>query len=49
MTFLKPSSERIPAPAGDPDAPLRALIFDSHFDAYQGAVAYIRVKDGRRD
>jgi GTP-binding protein LepA len=38
---------RIPAPAGDTEAPLRALIFDSHFDAYQGAVAYIRVKDGR--
>ena len=36
----------IPAPAGDPNAPLRALIYDSHFDAYQGAVAYIRVKDG---
>jgi GTP-binding protein LepA len=36
----------IPAPAGDPNAPLRALIFDSHFDAYQGAVAYVRVKDG---
>lgn len=38
---------RIPPPSGRPDAPLRALIFDSHFDAYQGAVAYIRVKDGR--
>jgi GTP-binding protein LepA len=37
---------RIPAPAGDRSAPLRALIYDSHFDAYQGAVAYLRVKDG---
>jgi len=37
---------RIPAPGGDPQASLRALIYDSHFDAYQGAVAYIRVKDG---
>src|SRR5579862_9682400 len=37
---------RIPAPGGDPNAPLRALIYDSHFDSYQGAVAYVRVKDG---
>ena len=44
--ILEAIVERIPAPAGDPDAPLRALIYDSHFDAYQGAVAYIRVKDG---
>jgi GTP-binding protein LepA len=38
---------RIPAPGGDPAAPLRALIYDSHFDSYQGAVAYVRVKDGQ--
>src|SRR3989475_974266 len=38
--------ERIPAPTGDPDAPLRALIFDSHYDAYKGVVAHIRVVDG---
>ncbi|HEY3330700.1 MAG TPA: translation elongation factor 4 [Capsulimonadaceae bacterium] len=37
---------RVPAPSGDPDAPFRALIFDSHFDAYLGVVAYIRVVDG---
>ncbi len=37
---------RVPAPNGDPDGPLRALIFDSHFDSYQGAVAYVRVIDG---
>jgi GTP-binding protein LepA len=37
---------RVPPPAGKPEAPLRALIYDSHFDSYQGAVAYIRVKDG---
>ena len=38
---------KIPAPQGDPDAPLRALIFDSYFDPYRGVVALIRVVDGR--
>ncbi|MBP6963982.1 MAG: translation elongation factor 4 [Armatimonadetes bacterium] len=37
---------RIPAPSGDSNAPLRALIYDSHYDQYQGVVAYIRVMDG---
>jgi len=38
---------RVPAPRGDPAAPLRALVFDCHFDRYRGAVPSIRVVDGR--
>src|SRR5207342_2707686 len=38
--------ERIPAPAGDSDAPARALIFDSSYDQYRGVVAFVRMVDG---
>lgn len=38
--------EKVPAPSGDENAPLRALIFDSYYDPYRGVVAHVRIKEG---
>src|SRR4030042_81080 len=45
--LLEEMVRRIPVPKGDGSQPLRALIFDSHYDDYKGVIAYLRVMDGR--
>ena len=45
--LLEKIVQRIPPPRGNADSPLRALIFDSHYDSYKGVIAYLRVTDGQ--
>ncbi len=47
--ILEAVLERVPCPEGDQDAPLEALIFDSHFDSYRGVVALMRIFNGQID
>ncbi len=44
--ILAAAVNRIPAPKGDPDAPLQAMVFDSVFNSYRGVIAYVRVMNG---
>ncbi|MBU0476510.1 translation elongation factor 4 [Patescibacteria group bacterium] len=45
--ILEAVIEKIPPPKGDPEKPLRALIFDSKYDSYKGVIAFVRIKEGK--
>jgi GTP-binding protein LepA len=44
--ILQATIERIPPPTGDPDQPLQAMVFDSHYDEFRGAITYVRIVNG---